>query len=194
MAELSGKKIGFALCGSFCTFSKAFEQLEKLVESGADVTAIMSFNAAYIDTRFGRSADHIEYLEKLTKKRVMRSIVETEPVGPRKMFDALVIAPCTGNTLAKLALGIIDTPVTMAAKSHLRNGSPLIIAPSTNDGLAGSAKNIGTLLNYRSVYFVPFGQDDADGKPRSLSADFSRVPDAIKFALDGVQIQPVLYM
>ncbi len=192
MTDLSGKKIGFALCGSFCTFSKAFEQLERLIEMGADVTAIMSFNAAYIDTRFGKSQEHIERLEKLTGKRVLRTIAETEPVGPKKMFDALVIAPCTGNTLAKLAVGIIDTPVTMAAKSHLRNGSPLVIALSTNDGLAGAAKNIGALLNYRYVYFVPFAQDDAQTKPRSLSADFTLVPDAIAAALDGKQLQPVI--
>ena len=192
MTDLSGKKIGFALCGSFCTFSKAFEQLERLIEMGADVTAIMSFNAAYIDTRFGKSQEHIERLEKLTGKRVLRSIAETEPVGPKKMFDALVIAPCTGNTLAKLAVGIIDTPVTMAAKSHLRNGSPLVIALSTNDGLAGAAKNIGALLNYRYVYFVPFAQDDAQTKPRSLSANFPLIPDAIAAALDGEQLQPVI--
>jgi len=192
MTDLKGKKIGFALCGSFCTFSKAFEQLEKLIEMGAEVTAIMSFNAAYIDTRFGKSQEHIERLEKLTGKRVLRTIAETEPVGPKKMFDALVIAPCTGNTMAKLAVGIIDTPVTMAAKSHLRNGSPLIIALSTNDGLAGSAKNIGALLNYRYVYFVPFAQDDHEAKPRSLSANFSLIPEAIASAMEEKQLQPVI--
>jgi len=192
MTDLKGKKIGFAMCGSFCTFSKAFEQLEKLLETGADVTAIMSFNAAYIDTRFGKSQEHIERLEKLTGKKVLRSIAETEPVGPKKMFDALVIAPCTGNTLAKLATGIIDTPVTMAAKSHLRNGSPLVIALSTNDGLAGSAKNIGALLNYRYVYFVPFSQDDAEAKPRSLSANFSLISETISAALEQKQLQPVI--
>ncbi len=192
MTDLNGKKIGFAMCGSFCTFSKAFEQLEKLIEMGAEVTAIMSFNAAYIDTRFGKSLDHIERLERLTGKRVMRTIAETEPVGPKKMFDALVIAPCTGNTLAKLAVGIIDTPVTMAAKSHLRNGSPLVIALSTNDGLAGSAKNIGALLNYRYVYFVPFAQDDAEAKPRSLSANFSLIPETICAAFENKQLQPVI--
>ena len=192
MADLKGRKIGFALCGSFCTFSKAIAEVERLVEMGAEVTAIMSFNAAYIDTRFGKSEEHIERLEKLTGKRVLRSIAETEPVGPKKMFDALVIAPCTGNTLAKLAVGIIDTPVTMAAKSHLRNGAPLVIALSTNDGLSGAAKNIGALLNYRHVFFVPFAQDDANAKPRSLSADFSLVADTISCALSDEQIQPVI--
>ena len=193
MTELKGKKIGFAICGSFCTFKKAFEQLEKLIEAGAEVTAIMSFNAASIDTRFGKAAEHLEFLEKVTGKPVIRTIEDAEPIGPKRMFDALVIAPCTGNTLAKLAAGIIDTPVTMAAKSHLRNGSPLIITPSTNDGLSGSAKNIGALLNYRNIYLVPFGQDDSVGKPRSLVADFECLPKAVSAALNGVQLQPMLY-
>lgn len=192
MSDLKGKKIGFAMCGSFCTFSKAFEQLERLLEMGADVTAMMSFNASYIDTRFGKAQEHIERLETLTGKRVLRTIAETEPIGPKKMFDVLLIAPCTGNTLAKLAVGIIDTPVTMAAKSHIRNGSPLVIALSTNDGLAGSAKNIGALLNYRYVYFVPFAQDDPEAKPRSLAADFLLVPEAIAAALEEKQLQPVI--
>lgn len=192
MTELKGKKIGFAVCGSFCTFKKAFAQLERLIELGADVTAIMSHNAAETDTRFGKAAEHIAYLERVTGKSVIRTIAEAEPIGPKKMFDVLVIAPCTGNTLAKLALGIIDTPVTMAAKSHIRNASPLVIALSTNDGLAGSAKNLGMLLNYKSVYIVPFRQDDPAAKPRSLSADFERIPEAVEHALNGVQIQPVL--
>ena len=192
MSDLKGKKIGFAVCGSFCTFKKAFEQIEKLIEAGAEVTALMSFNAASIDTRFGKAAEHIEYLEKVTGKAVIKTIEDAEPVGPKKMFDALVIAPCTGNTLAKLAAGIIDTPVTMAAKSHLRNGSPLIIAPSTNDGLSGSAKNIGALLNYRNIYFVPFSQDDPGTKPRSLVSDFGSIPEAVSAALDGVQLQSIL--
>ena len=192
MTELSGKKIGFAICGSFCTFKKAFEQLEGLIKAGAEVTAIMSFSAASIDTRFGKAAEHIEFLEKATGKAVIKTIEDAEPVGPKKMFDALVIAPCTGNTLAKLAAGIIDTPVTMAAKSHLRNGSPLIITPSTNDGLSGSAKNIGALLNYRNIYLVPLTQDDPAAKPRSVVSDFGKIPETISAALEGVQIQPIL--
>lgn len=189
---LNGKKIGFAVCGSFCTFQRAFEQLEELINAGADVTAIMSFNAAGLDTRFGKASEHIEHLEWVTGKKIIKTIEEAEPVGPKRMFDALIIAPCTGNTLAKLAAGIIDTPVTMAAKSHLRNSSPLIIAPSTNDGLAGSAKNIGALLNYKGVYLVPFTQDDYAAKPRSLVADFSLIPETIISALDGIQLQPLL--
>ncbi len=143
--KLKGKKIGFALCGSFCTFSKAFAQLERLISEGAEVTAVMSFNAASLDTRFGKAADHIAYLENVTGKKVIKTIEDAEPIGPKKMFDVLVIAPCTGNTMAKLAAGIIDTPVTMAAKSHIRNAYPLVIAPSTNDGLSGTAKNLGAL-------------------------------------------------
>lgn len=192
MAELKGKKIGFAVCGSFCTFKRAFEQLERLIKEGAEVTALMSFNAASIDTRFGKAEDHIRFLEDTTGRPVIRTIEGAEPVGPKKMFDALIIAPCTGNTLAKLAVGIIDTPVTMAAKSHLRNGSPLVIAPATNDGLSGSAKNIGMLLNYRNIYMVPFSQDDPENKPRSLVADFTLIPEAVSYALDGIQLQPVL--
>ena len=192
MSELKGKKIGFAICGSFCTFKKAFAQLQSLIDAGAEVTAVMSFNAAALDTRFGKAEDHIAALEKMTGREVIKTIVGAEPIGPKRMFDALVIAPCTGNTLAKLAMGITDTPVTMAAKSHLRNSSPLVIAVSTNDGLSGSAKNIGALLNYRNIYLVPFGQDDPEGKPRSLVADFERLPEAVSAALDGVQLQPML--
>lgn len=196
MAELDtlkGKRIGFAVCGSFCTFKKAFAELERLVGAGAEVTAIMSFNAAGLDTRFGKAAEHIAYLEKITQKKVIKTIEDAEPVGPKKMFDAMVIAPCTGNTLAKLAYGIIDTPVVMAAKSHLRNARPLLIAPSTNDGLSGSAKNIGALLNYKHVYVVPFEQDDFAAKPRSLVADFEQIPKALEQAFDGVQVQPILF-
>lgn len=190
--SLNGKKIGFAVCGSFCTFKKAFAELERLIAAGADVTAIMSFNAAVLDTRFGNAAEHIAYLERITQRKVIKTIEEAEPVGPKKMFDAVIIAPCTGNTLAKLAYGIIDTPVTMAAKSHLRNARPLVIAPSTNDGLSGSAKNIGALLNYKNVYFVPFAQDDAEAKPRSLVADFGQIPNALVQAFKGIQLQPIL--
>lgn len=189
---LKGKRIGFAVCGSFCTFKKAFAELERLIGAGADVTAIMSFNAAGLDTRFGKASEHIEYLERITQKKVIKTIEDAEPVGPKKMFDAMIIAPCTGNTLAKLAYGIIDTPVVMAAKSHLRNDMPLIIAPSTNDGLSGSAKNIGALLNYKNIYVVPFAQDDHKSKPRSLVADFEQIPTALAQALNGVQLQPVL--
>lgn len=184
-------RIGYAMCGSFCTFSKSIKQLERLKELGADVTPIMSFNAASTDTRFGTAEDFRNTVTGLTGHELICTIDGAEPIGPRKMFDVLVICPCTGNTLAKLALGVIDTPVTMAAKSHIRNSRPIVIAATTNDGLAGSAKNIGALLNYKEYYFVPFGQDDPNGKPRSLVADFSELPDTILNALNGRQLQPL---
>lgn len=184
-------RIGYAMCGSFCTFSKSIKQLERLKELGADVTPIMSFNAASTDTRFGTAEGFRNTVTGLTGHELICTIDGAEPIGPRKMFDVLVICPCTGNTLAKLALGVIDTPVTMAAKSHIRNSRPIVIAAATNDGLAGSAKNIGALLNYKEYYFVPFGQDDPNGKPRSLVADFSELPDTILNALNGRQLQPL---
>ena len=184
-------RIGYAMCGSFCTFSKSIKQLERLIELGADVTPIMSFNAASTDTRFGTAESFRNTVTGLTGHELICTIDGAEPIGPCKMFDVLVICPCTGNTLAKLALGVIDTPVTMAAKSHIRNSRPIVIAAATNDGLAGSAKNIGALLNYKEYYFVPFGQDDPNGKPRSLVADFSELPDTILNALNGRQLQPL---
>ncbi|MBQ2824580.1 MAG: dipicolinate synthase subunit B [Oscillospiraceae bacterium] len=190
--RLEGIKIGYALCGSFCTFSKSIEQLQRIISLGADVTPVMSFNAASMDTRFGKAEYFRNTLEDITGRRLICTIEDAEPVGPKKMFDVFVICPCTGNTLAKLAWGIIDTPVTMAAKSHIRNDRPVVIAPSTNDGLAGCAKNIGMLLNYKSYYFVPFGQDDSVKKPRSLVADFNELPETVLAALDGKQYQPII--
>ncbi len=190
--RLEGVKAGYALCGSFCTFSKSIEQVERLIKLGADITPIMSFNAATMDTRFGKAEDFRRQLEEITGHKLICTIEDAEPVGPKKMFDVMVICPCTGNTLAKLAWGIIDTPVTMAAKSHIRNERPVVIAASTNDGLAGCAKNIGMLMNYKSYYFVPFGQDDSAKKPRSLVADFNELPETITAALNGVQYQPLI--
>lgn len=190
--KLAGVKIGYAMCGSFCTFSKAIEQVRRLKELGAEITPVMSFNAAGIDTRFGRAEDFRTQLEELTGKRLIRTIEDAEPIGPQKMFDVLAVCPCTGNTLAKLAAGIIDTPVTMAVKSHIRNDRPVVIAVSTNDALAGCAKNIGALLNYRNFYFVPFGQDDSAKKPRSLVADFNELPETVMASLEGRQYQPVI--
>ena len=183
--------IGFAMCGSFCTFSQVFPILELLTRDYR-VTPILSPAAAATDTRFGTAESHVQCVTELCGAAPLRTIAEVEPIGPKKLLDALVIAPCTGNTLAKLAHGISDGPVTMAAKSHLRNGRPLLLAVSTNDALAGSAENIGRLLNRKNVYFVPFGQDDPFGKPTSMVADFSRIPDALEEALKGVQLQPVL--
>lgn len=185
-------KIGIAICGSFCTFSKIFEQMIKLKAMNADLTAIMSYNASSLDTRFGTAEENIKTAEKICGKKIIDTIPLAEPIGPKRMFDLLIVAPCTGNTLAKLANGITDTPVTMAVKSHLRNGSPVLIATSTNDALSASAKNIGTLLNIKNMYFVPFGQDDFLLKPTSLVADFSKIPEAAKAALEGRQLQPII--
>lgn len=184
-------RVGLAMCGSFCTFEKVLNIAEQFKDR-YDLTAILSETAAGTDTRFGKAEHFIEKLEALTGKPVIRSITDAEPIGPKGMLDVLVIAPCTGNTLAKLAHGITDSAVTMAAKAHLRNGRPLVIAFSTNDGLSGSAENIGRLLNRKNVYFVPFGQDDAFGKPDSLVAHFERIDDTLQCAMKGEQIQPLL--
>ena len=185
------KRLGLALCGSYCTYEKLFAALPALAER-YDLIPIMSDTAAETDTRFGKAAEHIRRLMELTGRRVVTTIAEAEPLGPKEPLDALLIAPCTGNTLAKLAHGITDSSVTMAAKAHLRNGRPLVLAFSTNDGLSGSAENIGRLLNRRHVYFVPFGQDDPAGKPRSLQADFSLLGDTVEAALRAEQLQPLL--
>lgn len=187
----TGLKIGLALCGSYCTYEKVIDAARRL-SGECELTALMSETAAATDSRFGRAEDFIARLEKVTGRSVIRSITAAERVGPGKLFDALVIAPCTGNTLGKLAHGITDTAVTMAAKAHLRNGRPVVIALSTNDALAGGAGSIAALLNRKNYYFVPFGQDDPQGKPNSLAADFSLIEDAVEAALDGRQLQPLL--
>ena len=160
------KVVGFALCGSFCTFSDVIPQIEMLRKLNYDIVPIMSGIAYETDTRFGRAEEIRNRIETVCKHEILHTIPEVEPIGPKKMLDVLVIAPCTGNTAAKLANGITDTSVTMAAKSHLRNGRPVVIAVSTNDGFAGAAKNIGSLLNYKNIYLVPFRQDDHEKKPR----------------------------
>ena len=183
--------IGFAMCGSFCTFSKVFPAMEALA-SNYKVFPILSAASASVDSRFGEAADFVAFAQRICNRNVIRTIRDAEPIGPRKLLDALVIAPCTGNTLAKLAHGIADGPVTMAAKSHLRNGRPIIIAVSTNDALAGAAENIGKLLARRNYYFVPFGQDDPLQKPTSLVADFGKIQATLEAALAGHQLQPIL--
>ena len=183
--------IGFALCGSFCTYDRVFPVMEALA-SKHRVIPIFSEAAFTVDSRFGTAAAHVEAVQKICGATPLHTIAQVEPIGPKKWLDILIIAPCTGNTLAKLAHSIADTPVTMAAKSHLRNGRPVLIAVSTNDALAGAAENIGRLLARKHYYFVPFGQDDAFGKPTSLVADFSQIPQAMEEALAGRQIQPVL--
>lgn len=183
--------IGFAMCGSFCTFAAVFPVLELLVKK-YNVIPILSDSACTIDSRFGTAQSHIQRIRDICGRDPLCTIGAVEPIGPKKLLDALVIAPCTGNTLAKLAHSIADTPVTMAAKSHLRNGRPVIIAVSTNDALAGAAENIGKLLARKHYYFVPFGQDDPIRKPTSMVADFSRIPQTLDAALEGRQLQPVL--
>lgn len=183
--------IGFALCGSFCTYRQVFPVIEALAQEHR-VIPILSPAAACTDTRFGQAADHIHRLTEICHQAPLTALPEVEPIGPKRLLDILVIAPCTGNTLAKLANGIADTPVTMAAKSHLRNGKPILIGISTNDGLSTAAENIGKLLARKHFYFVPFGQDDAYGKPCSLVAKFEKLPQALEAALEGYQLQPIL--
>lgn len=184
-------RIGFAMCGSFCTFSNVFPMMKVLAKDNT-VTPIFSENTSCIDSRFGSAQEYTDTAKNICGIEPLHTIDAVEPIGPKKLFDVLVIAPCTGNTLAKLAHSIADTPVTMAVKSHLRNGRPVVIAVSTNDALAGAAENIGKLLARKHYYFVPFGQDDSLNKPTSMVADFTKIPETIKHALEGRQIQPIL--
>lgn len=192
MAEMNGVRIGCAMTGSFCTFRAVFEQWRRLREAGAELIPIMSFNAASLDTRFYPAREAVETFEEICGRKIIATIAEAEPIGPKKMLDLLIVAPCTGNTISKIANGITDTPTALAAKSHLRNGRPVVIAVSTNDALAGSGQNIGLLLNRKNIYMVPFGQDDPQGKPRSCVAKFDLMLESAKMALDGVQMQPIL--
>ncbi|MBQ7717908.1 MAG: dipicolinate synthase subunit B [Clostridia bacterium] len=190
--DLSGIRVGFALTGSFCTLSAVVPEIKNLKDKGAVITPIMSENVFSTDTRFGTAESFTSEIEEISENKILKTIPDVEPLGPRALLDILIIAPCTGNTLGKLASGISDTSVTMAAKAHMRNSRPVLIAVSTNDGLASSAKNIGFLLNYKNIFFVPFGQDDYLKKPNSLVADMQQIPQACEFALHRRQIQPVL--
>lgn len=190
--EVKNKKIGFVLTGSFCTFSKTIPKMKQLIDKGATIIPIMSYHSYSMDTKFGKAKDFIAQIENITNQKIIHTIQEAEPIGPKKMTDIMVIAPCSGNTISKLACDIIDTPATMAAKSHLRNGFPLVIAPSTNNGLSGNAENLGKLLNRRNYYFVPFKQDNPITKPRSIVFDFEYLIKTIEYALDGEQISPIL--
>lgn len=183
--------IGFAMCGSFCTFGQVFPVMEALA-SIHKVTPIFSQTAYTTDTRFGSAQSHIRTAAQICGTDPLCTIAQVEPIGPKKLLDALIIAPCTGNTLAKLAHSIADTPVTMAVKSHLRNARPVLIAVSTNDALGGAAENIGKLLSRKHYYFVPFGQDDPAKKPTSMIADFQLIPHALELALNGQQMQPMV--
>lgn len=190
--SLANKKIGIAFTGSFCTYKRIFEELEKLIKEGAEVYTIFSNAAQTIDSRFGKSEDFIKKATELTGKKPILTIPEAEPIGPKAYLDALVIFPCTGNTIAKLANGITDGPVLMAAKAHLRNEKPLILSISTNDALGMNMKNIGLLLNSKNIYFIPFGQDDFVKKPNSLIAHTEMIIPTVEAAMEGKQIQPII--
>ena len=192
MPDLSGVRLGFALCGSFCNAARALSAAESCAAAGAELLPVVSEHFASIPTRFGVPDDFLVPLRTLGGGRLIRSITEAEPIGPKNLTDAMVVCPCTGNLLAKLSAGITDGTVPMAVKSHLRGGKPVILCIATNDGLAASARNLGDLLNRRHYYFVPFGQDDPAGKPASLVADFSLVPETVAAALHGEQLQPLL--
>ena len=186
------ERVGFALCGSFCTHAKVLRELEGICGEYEVVVPVVSEICQVTDTRFGTAKSFMTRVEELTGRRAIRSVVEAEPIGPKKLLDVLVIAPCTGNTLGKLAAGITDTAVTMAAKAHLRNDCPVVVAVASNDGLGGAARNLGELLVRKNYFFVPFGQDDPENKPCSLVADFSRIGETVEAALEGRQVQPLL--
>lgn len=190
--EVKDKKIGFVLTGSFCTFSKVIPKIKELTNKGANILPIMSFNSYNIDTKFGKSEDFINQIEEITGNKIIHTIQDAEPIGPKKLTDIMVIAPCSGNTISKLAYDIIDTPATMAVKSHLRNNLPVVIALSTNNALGSNATNIGMLLNRKNYYFVPFRQDNPITKPRSIVFDFEYLIKTIEYALDDEQIEPIL--
>ena len=192
--KLKSKTVGFAITGSFCTFSKVFPEVDKIVKEGAKVVPIMSEISYNTDTRFGKAKEHIERLEQITGEKVIATIRDAEPIGPKRLLDILVVAPCTGNTIAKIANGIADSSVTLAVKSHLRNKRPVVIAVSTNDGLANNARNIGVLSNMKNIYLVPVGQDDWVEKENSLVADMKQIIPATEAALDGKQLQPVIIL
>lgn len=190
--QFDGLKIGFAITGSHCMLHEVIKIMKRLVDEGADVTPIISYSVESMDTRFGKAEDWKQQFREITNRESILTIPDAEPIGPQKMFDCVVIAPCTGNTLAKLANGITDTPVLMASKSHLRNQRPLVLAISTNDGLGLNARNLGTLLITKNIYLVPFGQDNPQVKANSLVAHMDKVPETILMACTGKQIQPVL--
>lgn len=190
--DIKGKKIGIALTGSFCTFEKMFQELQKLKDAGADIYPIMSDASQTIESRFGKPDTYITRIKEITGKDPIMSIPGAEPIGPKAYLDALAILPCTGNTAAKLANGITDTPVLMAAKAHMRNNKPLVISISTNDGLGMNLKNIGLLCNSKNIYFVPFGQDNYQAKPNSLVAHVELLIPTLEMALEHKQYQPIL--
>ncbi len=190
--DLSSKKIGFAMTGSFCTFSEVLVQLKALKNTGADIFPVMSKIASSTDTRFGKSSDFKKEIEEITKKKIVLEIEEAEKFGPKEKLDLMVIAPCTGNTLSKIANGICDSAVTMSAKATLRNQKPVLLAIASNDALSLGAKNIGSLLNTKNIFFVPFGQDDFQKKPTSIIAKMDLIIPSVESAIEFKQIQPIL--
>jgi dipicolinate synthase subunit B len=192
MESIQGKKIGFAITASYCTFDAILKPIENIISAGAIVTPILSLNAATVDTRYMKADDFKDKLIKLTGNTIIASLVEAEPVGPKALFDIVIVAPCTGNTLAKLACGITDTPVTMACKAQRRNDRPVLLAISTNDALSLNAPNIAKLMSTKGYYFVPYKQDNAQKKPTSIIADMNLILPAALAALNGKQLQPVL--
>ncbi len=190
--DLSNLTIGYGITGSFCTFSKTRKQVERLVASGAKVIPIFSYNTQKLDTRFGGAKEFVEGICSITGSEGIRTIPEAEPIGPNNYLDVMTIAPCTGNSCAKLCNGITDTPVLMAAKAHMRNGKPLVVAISTNDALGISFQNIGRLMNMKQIYFVPFAQDNHKSKPNSMIAHMELLPETIEMAVAGKQLQPVV--
>jgi len=190
--KLRGIRIGYAVTGSFCTFEKSFKQAQILRDMGAELVPVMSECAFSTSTRFGSAGENVRKLEEICGKKVIASISSAEPIGPKNMTDIMVVAPCTSNTASKLANSITDSAVTMAVKSHLRGGKPVLLAIASNDSLSGSAKNIGELFNRKHYYFVPMVQDDCEKKPYSLVSDFSLIPQAVESALDGIQLRPLI--
>ena len=190
--DVKDKKIGYVLTGSFCTFSKTIPKMKELIDKGADIIPIMSYNSYKMDTKFGKALDFLNKIETITGKKIIHTIQGAEPIGPKALTDIMIVAPCSGNTMAKLACDIIDTPATMAVKSHLRNNLPVVIAPSTNNGLGANAVNIANLLNRKNYYFVPFRQDNPITKPRSIVFDSEYIIKTIEYALDNEQIEPIL--
>ena len=189
---MTGITLGYALCGSFCTLRSSLEALRELGKKDIKILPIMSEIVYNTDTRFGKAKDFIDEIEDICGEKIIHTIKEAEPIGPKGLLDIIVVAPCTGNTIAKTALGITDTAVTMAVKAHLRNERPVVLGISTNDALGGSAKNIGLLQNTKNVFFVPYRQDNAEKKPNSLVCDFGKIEETVNLALKGEQIQPVL--
>ena len=183
--------LGYAMTGSFCTLDKSIVEMSRLAADGYDILPVMSENVYTVSTRFGKARDIVTKVESIAGKSVIHTVSGSEPIGPKRMCDALLVAPCTGNTLSKIALGITDTPVTMAVKSQLRIGAPVVLCLASNDALGASAENLGRLLNRKNVYFVPMRQDDPENKPNSLVARFELIPECVKTALEGKQLQPI---